>query len=86
MNKYKLILTLIFSVILNVTLLQAQTIRDADYDFQNCRYQNALDGYQKGMRKVSQNPVEVRRVTYQIGECYRIMGNLKKAEQTYQRL
>lgn len=86
MNKYKLILTLVFSVILNITLLQAQSIRDADYDFQHCRYQNALDGYQKGIRKVSKNPVEVKRVTYQIAECYRIMGNLKKAEQTYLRL
>ena len=86
MNKYKLFFTLVFSIILNITLIHAQTIRDADNDFQNCRYQNALDGYQKGIRKISKNPVEVRRVTYQIGECYRIMGNLKKAEQTYLRL
>ncbi|HPE40077.1 MAG TPA: OmpA family protein [Bacteroidales bacterium] len=86
MNKYKLFFTLVFSIILNITLIHAQTIRDADNDFQNCRYQNALDGYQKGIRKISKNPVEVRRVTYQIAECYRIMGNLKKAEQTYLRL
>lgn len=86
MNKYKLFFTLVFSIILNITLIHAQTIRDADNDFQNFRYQNALDGYQKGIRKISKNPVEVRRVTYQIGECYRIMGNLKKAEQTYLRL
>jgi peptidoglycan-associated lipoprotein len=86
MNKYRLFFTLVFSIILNITFLQAQIIRDADNDFQNCRYQNALDSYQKGMRKISKNPVEVRRVTYQIAECYRIMGNLKKAEQTYLRL
>ena len=86
MNKYKLFFTLVFSVILNIAFLQAQTVRDGDNDFQNCRYQNALDNYQKGMRKISKNPVEVRRVTYQIAECYRIMGNLKKAEQTYLRL
>lgn len=86
MNHYKLFFTLVFSIILNITFLHAQTIRDADNDFQNCRYQNALESYQKGMRKISKNPVEVRRVTYQIAECYRIMGNLKKAEQTYLRL
>jgi len=56
MNKYKLFFTLVFSIILNITLIHAQTIRDADNDFQNCRYQNALDGYQKGIRKISKNP------------------------------
>lgn len=85
MNKSKLILTFFLSIILSFSL-QAQTIRDADYDFQHSRYQKALDGYQKGIKKIKKNPVEVRRVNFQIAECYRIMGNLKRAEQAYLRL
>ena len=65
---------------------QAQPIRDADYAFMNNQYEKALADYQKGIKKIKKNQVEVRRVTHQIAECYRIMGDLRRAEQQYLRL
>lgn len=66
--------------------MNAQSIRDADVAFQNKQYESALEDYKKGIKKISKNQIEVRRVTFQIAECYRIMGDLKRAEQQYVRL
>jgi peptidoglycan-associated lipoprotein len=71
---------------LALMVVSAQPIKDADNDFRTCKYESALDLYKKGMSKISKNKIEVQRVTFQIAECYRIMGDLKKAEQQYLRL
>lgn len=66
--------------------LHAQVLRDADKCFHDCQYENALNLYKKGIKKLSSNRVEIQRATFRIAECYRIMGELKKAEQQYLRL
>ncbi|MCQ2283536.1 MAG: OmpA family protein [Bacteroidales bacterium] len=86
MKLYRPILILL-SVLLTVTCsLQAQVLRDADNLFRDCQYEKALEQYKKGIKKLSSNRVEIQRATFQIAECYRIMGDLKKAEQQYLRL
>lgn len=87
MKLYKSFLILLAAVMLALPSINAQSpIRDADYSFKHCKYEKALEDYKKGIKKISKNRVEVQRVTFQIAECYRIMGDLKKAEQQYLRL
>ncbi len=81
----KLSLFVLCAFFLGISITQAQ-IREADYAFKNSQYENALEGYKKGIRKVRNNKIESLRVTFQIAECYRIMGDLKRAEQQYLRL
>lgn len=86
MRIYRLLLVFLSVLFIGFSTIKAQPLRDADYSFKNCQYEKALDGYKNGIKKISKNQIEVRRVTFQIAECYRIMGDLKKAEQQYIRL
>ena len=87
MKIYRSFIVFLAAVFMTVGVVKAQSpLRDADYDFKNCKYEKALEEYKKGIKKISKNRVEVQRVTFQIAECYRIMGDLKKAEQQYLRL
>ncbi|MDR2979066.1 MAG: OmpA family protein [Bacteroidales bacterium] len=86
MNKIKIVATLVFALIVSTSITNAQITREADNAFKYCQYEKALDEYRKGVKKVKKNRVELRRVTFQIAECYRIMGDLKRAEQQYLRL
>ncbi|MCL2291353.1 MAG: OmpA family protein [Bacteroidetes bacterium] len=61
-------------------------IAAGDNAFASKQFDKALTAYKKGLKKVGKNQVEVKRVTYQIAECYRIMGDLKRAENQYLRL
>ena len=79
------------SVLLTILLIatcnvNAQILRDADNLFRDCQYEKSLEAYKKGIKKLSSNRVEIQRATFRIAECYRIMGDLKKAEQQYLRL
>jgi peptidoglycan-associated lipoprotein len=85
MKLYRSFCTFLITALLG-SGLYAQPIKDADNDFRTCKYESALELYKKGMSKISKNKIEVQRVTFQIAECYRIMGDLKKAEQQYLRL
>ena len=84
---HRFIIPLIFALFICISGSFAQSpLREADYAFRDCQYEKALELYQKGMKKVGKHQIEVRRATFYIAECYRIMGNLKKAEQQYIRL
>ena len=75
------------ALFLCISIAEAQSpIRDADYAFMSKQYEKALENYQKGFKKVQKNRVEANRVSFQIAECYRIMGDFKRAEQQYLRL
>jgi peptidoglycan-associated lipoprotein len=88
MKLYKLSLFLL-SILITVTYTvsaQGPVLRDADNLFRDCQYEKSLEQYKKGIKKLQGNRVEIQRATFQIAECYRIMGDLKKAEQQYLRL
>lgn len=61
-------------------------IRTADEAFEDERYSVAVEKYQKAYTKVKKNPVERDRISFRMAECYRMMGDLKRADIQYKRL
>jgi peptidoglycan-associated lipoprotein len=89
MKKISLILIIIFTAFAGLNQASAQKrsyIRSADDAFADERYAIAVEKYQKAYTKVKKNPVERDRISYQIAECYRFMGDLKRADIQYKRL
>ena len=86
MKVIRLILLILTSLFISSFSIKAQPLKDADNAFKYCQYEKALEEYKKGITKIKKNQIETRRITYQIAECYRIMGDLKNAEKFYERL
>jgi len=80
MNK---LFTLLLIICISFNALGQKKIAAGDNAFAGKQFDKALVAYKKGVKKLSKNPVESKRVKYQIAECYRIMGDLKKAEAQY---
>ena len=80
MNK---IFTLLLAICITFNAYSQKKIAAGDNAFAGKQFDKALVAYKKGMKKLSKNPVEKKRVTYQIAECYRIMGDLSRAEKQY---
>ena len=59
---------------------------EADKAFNTFQYMEAIHLYKKAYGKVKRNPVEKRRIMFQMAECYSLTGNLKMAEKQYLRL
>jgi len=77
------IFALLLMVCISFNALGQKKIAAGDNAFAGKQFDKALTAYKKGVKKASKNPVEAKRVRYQIAECYRIMGDLKKAETQY---
>ena len=61
--------------------------KNADLAFGRKQYTEAADRYKKAYRKVRRNKKEERnRISFQMGECYRLIGLTKRAEPYYKRL
>lgn len=60
--------------------------QEADKAFATFQYNVAADLYKKAYPKIKTNKVLKNFVMYRLGECYRLVGNLKKAEDTYKKL
>ena len=80
------IFALLLIICISFSAFGQKKIAAGDNAFAGKQFDKALTAYKKGVKKAGKNPVEQRRVTYQIAECYRIMGDLKKAENQYLRL
>jgi len=61
-------------------------IRTADEAFEDQRYSVAIEKYQKAYTKVKKNPAERDRITFRLAECYRLTGDVKRADVQYKRL
>jgi peptidoglycan-associated lipoprotein len=61
-------------------------IRSADEAFEDQRYSIAIERYQKAYTKLKKNPAERDRVSFHLAECYRLTGDVKRAEAQYKRL
>ena len=77
---------LLLAFCISFSALGQKKIAAGDNAFAGKQFNKALTAYKKGFRKISKNQVEAKRVTWQIAECYRIMGNLKSAENQYIKL
>ncbi len=61
-------------------------IRSADDAFEDQRYAIAVEKYQKALTKVKKNPLEKDRIAFRLAECYRLTGDMKRADIQYKRL
>ena len=77
------IFTLLLVICISFNAFCQKKIAAGDNAFAGKQFDKALVAYKKGMKKLSKNPVEKKRVTYQIAECYRIMGDFSRAEKQY---
>ena len=60
--------------------------KNADLAFGRKQYTEAADRYKKAYRRVRRNKDERDRISFQIAECYRLIGLTKRAEPYYKRL
>jgi len=61
-------------------------IKTADEAFEDERFAIAVEKYQKAYTKVKKNPTERDRINFRMAECYRKMGEMKRADIQYKRL
>lgn len=90
MKKISRIFTLVLMVLVvcNQAAGQKQRsfIRSADDAFADERYSIAIEKYQKAYTKVKKNPLERNRISFQLAECFRRTGDVKRADIQYKRL
>ena len=60
--------------------------KNADLAFGRKQYTEAADRYKKAYRRVRRNKDERNRISFQMAECYRLIGLTKRAEPYYKRL
>ena len=60
--------------------------KNADLAFGRKQYTEAADRYKKAYRKVRRNKDERNRISFQMAECYRLIGLTKRAEPYYKRI
>ena len=60
--------------------------KNADLAFGRKQYTEAVDRYKKAYRKTRRNKDERNRITFQMAECYRLIGLTKRAEPYYKRV
>lgn len=65
---------------------QSRRTQAADDDFENMRYSLAIPKYKKAYARSKRNKLERNRITFQMGECYRLTSQTKRAEAFYKRL
>ena len=60
--------------------------KNADLAFGRKQYIEAADLYKKAYKRSKRNKSERNRISYQMGECYRLIGLTKRAEPYYRRV
>lgn len=88
MKKYILIIvSLLFLCINNELYAQRRyPAKNADLAFGRKQYTEAVDRYKKAYKKSRRNKTERTRISFQMGECYRLIGLTKRAEPYYKRV
>ncbi|MCF8298674.1 MAG: OmpA family protein [Saprospiraceae bacterium] len=88
MKTNKLLGLVLISIIIFSTSTTAQKAytAEADQAFKMNQYYEAVTMYKKAYANIHGNPVEKKRVLFQIAECNRLTNNVKKAEAVYRRV
>lgn len=60
--------------------------KNADIAFDKGQYTAAVDRYKKAYKKTKRNKDERNRISFRIAECYRLIGQPKRAEPFYKRI
>ena len=88
MKKYIIILLSILCLCLETNLYaqRRNPAKNADLAFGRKQYTEAADRYKKAYKRTKRNKAERARISYQMGECYRLIGLYKRAEPYYKRV
>ena len=88
MKRYILILMSALFIFMSSDLYaqRRNPAKNADLAFGRKQYTEAADRYKKAYRKVRRNKDERNRISFQMAECYRLIGLTKRAEPYYKRL
>ena len=89
MKKYLLIIMSALFIFMSSDLYaqRRNPAKNADLAFGRKQYTEAADRYKKAYRKVRRKKKDERnRISFQLGECYRLIGLTKRAEPYYKRL
>ena len=88
MKKYTFILLSALFIFLSTDLYAQRRnyAKNADLAFGRKQYTEAVDRYKKAYRKTRRNKDERNRITFQMAECYRLIGLTKRAEPYYKRV
>ena len=88
MKKYTFILLSLLFVFLDTDLYaqRKNPAKNADLAFGRKQYTEAVDRYKKAYRKTRRKKDERNRITFQMAECYRLIGLTKRAEPYYKRV
>ena len=85
MKKIFLGLTIVL-VSINIAYSQRNFAQEADIKFRYDQYYDATKLYQRAYSKVKGNRVERARILFQIGLCYRMTNDTRRAETTFKRV
>ena len=87
-NRILLKISLLVFIMIPVMVIgqRRNPAKSADEAFSRQQYSVAVEKYKKAYKKVKKNKEEKNRISYQMAECYRLVGNYKRAEITYKRL
>ena len=88
MKKYLIILLSLLCLCLDADLYaqRRNPAKNADLAFGRKQYIQAADRYKKASKKSKRDKTERARISYQMGECYRLIGLTKRAEPYYRRV
>ena len=89
MKRYILIIMSALFIFMNGDLYaqRRNPAKNADLAFGRKQYTEAADRYKKAYRRVRRKKKDERnRISFQLGECYRLIGLTKRAEPYYKRL
>ena len=88
MKKYLIILLSLLCLCLDTELYaqRRNPAKNADLAFGRKQYIEAVDLYKKAYKRSRRNKSERARISYQMGECYRLIGLTKRAEPYYRRV
>ncbi|NTW23536.1 MAG: OmpA family protein [Lentimicrobium sp.] len=83
--KTALFISLIITFCTPAVMGQSRRIAAAEEAFSSFQYNLAATRYKKAFSKTKSRP-EKDRISFQMGECYRMMNSTKKAEASYRRI
>ena len=88
MKRYIIILLSILCLCMDADLYaqRRNPAKNADLAFGRKQYLEAADLYKKAYKKSKRNKAERARISFQMGECYRLIGLTKRAEPYYKRV
>ena len=88
MKKYIIILLSVLCLCVDAELYaqRRNPAKNADLAFGRKQYLEAADLYKRAYKKSKRDKTERARISYQMGECYRMIGLSKRAEPYYKRV